>query len=115
MVTVRVAVGVQAIWLTIAERRRTIRALIPREALETCCDVGPEQDDLLHAFSAHRQAIETEVRQQTQAARGEVFLIKDLTRAAAVRLPRGGRNHHNIMSRQTPTPRVSMNCPSGGG
>jgi hypothetical protein len=81
MVTVRVATGVQAIWIIIAENGRTIRAIVPREALETCCDVGPEPDDMLRAFSAHQQAIETEVRQQTQPVHGEVFLIKDLARA----------------------------------
>ena len=84
-ITARVATGVQAIWVVIAERGRTLNAIIPREALERCWDVGPEQEDLLRAFEAHKEDIEAEMRRQAGAAHGELFLIKDLGTAASRR------------------------------
>lgn len=93
-VTARVATGVQALWVVIAEHGRTIRAIIPREALERCWDVGPEQDDLLRAYAAHKDHIETEVRNRARTSHGELFLIKELGSAPAARRPRA-----------TPTPR----------
>jgi hypothetical protein len=84
-VTARVATGVQALWVVIAEHGRTIRAIIPREALESCWDVGPEQDDLLRTYAAHKDHIETEVRNRARTAHGDLFLVKDLSPVSSPR------------------------------
>jgi hypothetical protein len=73
---------VQAIWVVIAEHGRTITAIVPREAMEERWDVGPDQDDLLRAFAAHREEIEAEVRRQATIEPREVLLVKDLAIAA---------------------------------
>ena len=75
-ITASVATGVKAIWVVIADHGRTIRAIIPRETLESRWDVGPDQDDLLRAFDSHKAEIETQVRRQARAAHGDILLVK---------------------------------------
>ena len=83
-VTARVAEGVQAIWVVITERDRTTRAIVPREAMEQCWDIGPEQGDLLRAFAAHKDEIEAAVRYEATTSHTSVLLVKDLTAIAAL-------------------------------
>ena len=77
-VTARVAEGCQAIWVVIAEAGQTTRAIVPREAMEQCWEIGPEQGDLLRAFAAHKDEIEAAVRYKATTVHS-VILVKDLT------------------------------------
>jgi hypothetical protein len=84
-ITARVASGIKAIHVVISEGGRTINAIIPREALEQCWDVGPQQADLMKAFFAHRDDIEAQVRHQAGSARGSVVVIKEFVEAGLAR------------------------------
>jgi hypothetical protein len=75
-VTARVATGIKAIHVVIAERGKTWSAIIPREALESCWDIGPDQADLLNTFFAHQDEIAAQIRHHAGSARGPVFVIK---------------------------------------
>jgi hypothetical protein len=46
--------------------------------MEQCWEIGPEQDDLLRAFAAHKDEIEAAVRYKATTAHG-VMLVEDLT------------------------------------
>jgi len=83
LVTARVATGVQALYVLITGGHRTVTAMITREALEECWDVGPEQDDLLRAFATHKDEIAAAVRHLSKTASGDSFLTKDLVAAIA--------------------------------
>lgn len=87
-VSARVASGIQAIHVVVTDQGRTFNAVIPREALEECWDVGPDQADLLNTFLAHQKEITAQVRHHAQSARGQVIVIKELAKAERASLSR---------------------------
>src|SRR5262245_38664917 len=83
IITSRAATGINALHVIMSGSDRTGTAMITREALEECWDIGPEQDDLLLAFAGHKDEIAAAVRHLSKTAPGDSVLIKDLAVAIA--------------------------------
>jgi hypothetical protein len=73
-VTARVTSGVQAIEVAVAHDSAIVTAVVTREALEECWDVGPDQQDLLKVFETHGDEIREAVLRRADAT-GKRLLV----------------------------------------